>query len=198
MRVEDARALADRLGITLDESQSVAGTPPDTVASQNIPKGTQVDRNAIVRVVVNAGVPNGPPTPSGNAPIVSLPNIVGQDYDSARQMLTQAGFQFAVRFVQQSANNGTIVGQTPPAGQVPQGSTVIVMLSVSGEVPDTVGMTAEDAIKTLRAYGYSVARWQYTTNLGADGKVIGTEPSAGTALAPGSSVSVTINGTPPP
>ncbi len=197
MRVEDARTLAERLGITLDESQTVPGTPPDTIASQNIPKGTQVDRNAIVRVVVNAGVPNAP-SPSGSAPIVSLPNIVGQDYDSARQMLTQAGFQFAVRFVQQSANNGTIVAQTPPAGQVPQGSTVIVMLSVSGEVPDTVGMTGEDAIKTLRAYGYSVARWQYTTNLGAGGKVIGTEPSAGTPLAPGSSVAVTINGTPPP
>lgn len=75
---------------------------------------------------------------------------------------------------------------------------MIVMLSVSGEVPDTVGMTPEDAIKTLRAYGYSVAGWEYTTTLGADGKVIGTQPSAGTQLSPGSSVTVTVNGTPPP
>jgi serine/threonine-protein kinase len=113
-------------------------------------------------------------------------------------MLTRAGFQIAVRYAQQSANNGTIVDQTPPAGQVPQGSTVIVMLSVSGEVPDTVGMTPDDASRTLRGYGYSVARWEYTTTVGAGGKVVGTEPGAGTALAPGSSVKVTVNGTPPP
>jgi beta-lactam-binding protein with PASTA domain len=81
---------------------------------------------------------------------------------------------------------------------VPQGSTVIVMLSVSGEVPDTVGMSPVDAIKTLRAYGYSIARWEYTTTVGAGGKVVGTEPGAGTALTPGSSLTITVNGTPPP
>ncbi|MBV9056517.1 MAG: PASTA domain-containing protein, partial [Candidatus Eremiobacteraeota bacterium] len=30
------------------------------------------------------------------------------------------------------------------------------------------------------------------------GKVVGTDPAAGTSLAPGSSLSVTVNGTPPP
>ena len=198
MPVEAARAIANRLGITLDTSQSIPGMPPDTIASQNIAQGTPVDRNAIVRVVVTSGIPNASPTPEGNSQIVSLPNVVGQDYDSARQMLTQAGLQFAVRFVAQSANNGRIVDQTPPAGQVPQGSPVVITLSVSGEVPDTGGMTTEEAIKTLRAYGYSVARWEYTTAVGADGKVVGTEPSAGTPLSPGSSLTVTVNGTPPP
>jgi eukaryotic-like serine/threonine-protein kinase len=198
MSVEAARALAAQLGITLDTTQSVPGTPPDTIASQDIAQGTAVDRNAIVRVVVNSGMPNAPPTESGNGPVVSLPNVVGQDYDSARQTLTQAGFQFAVRYAQQSANNGTIVAQLPPAGQASQGSTVMITLSVSGEVPDTVGMTPEEALKTLRAYGYSVARWEYTTSLGAGGKVVGTQPDAGTSLSPGSSVSVTVNGTPPP
>ncbi len=198
MTVTLARARAEASGITLDTSQSVAGLPPDTIASQSIAQGTTVDRNAIVRVVVNNGTPNAPAVPPGNGPIVSLPNVVGQDYDSARQLLTQAGFQIAVRFAQQSANNGTIVQQTPPAGQVPQGSTVVVMLSVSGEVPDTVGLSAVDAIKLLRSYGYSISRWEYTTSAGADGKVIETQPGAGSSLSPGSSVTVTVNGTPPP
>ena len=47
-------------GITLDTSQSVAGMPADTIGSQCIAAGTKVDRNAIVRVVVN----NGSPAPS--------------------------------------------------------------------------------------------------------------------------------------
>ena len=59
-----------------------------------------------------------------------------------------------------------------------------ITLSVSGEVPDTVGMTPVDALKTLEAYGYAVSRWEYTTTVGAGGKVVGTVPGAGTALPP--------------
>ena len=134
----------------------------------------------------------------GGGPIAPLPNVIGQDYGSAVEMLTRAGFQFAVRYVTQSTNNGKIIEQAPPAGQAPQNSTVTLMLSVSGEVPDTVGMTPVDAIQTLHAYGYAPGAWEYTTAVGADGKVIGTRPGAGTPLAPGSSVTVTVNGTPPP
>jgi beta-lactam-binding protein with PASTA domain len=58
-------------------------------------------------------------------------------------------------------------------------------------------MLKSEAIKTLSEDGYSVSKWEYTTTAGADGKVVGTDPPAGTTLAPGSSVSVTLNGTPP-
>jgi len=75
---------------------------------------------------------------------------------------------------------------------------VTIILSVSGEVPDTVGKDPLDAMKTLQAYGYAVSHVDYTTSTGAGGKVIGTVPLAGTSLAPGSSVTVTVNGTPPP
>lgn len=202
MTVDAARALANRLGITLDTSQTIPGTPPDTIASQSFPQGSKVDRNAVVRLVVNNGTTNGPvaaPISNNNTgPSVNLPNVIGYDYATAQATLTQAGFQTAVRYTLQSAGNGDIVAQTPPAGQAPQGSTVTITLSVSGEVPDTGGMTVADAIATLRAYGYSVARWEYTTSVGAGGKVIGTAPPPGTALAPGSAVTVTVNGTPPP
>jgi beta-lactam-binding protein with PASTA domain len=59
-------------------------------------------------------------------------------------------------------------------------------------------MTRAEALKKLQAYGYSVSRWEYTTSAGADGKVVGTDPQAGSDLAPGSAVKVTIYGTPPP
>ncbi len=198
LTVDAARALAARLGITLDTTQTVPGTPPDTIASQDVPQGTKLDRNAVVHVVVNSGAPNGPLAPPPNGPIVTLPNVIGQDYDAARQALTLSGFQIAVRYALQNANNGYIVAQSPGSGPQAQGSTVTITLSVSGEVPDTVGLTREAATKLLHGYGYGVARFEYTTSVGADGKVVGTEPSAGTALAPESSVTVTVNGTPPP
>jgi eukaryotic-like serine/threonine-protein kinase len=198
MSLSKAQTLANDRGITLDTTQLVAGMPPGTIASQDIAQGTKVDRNAIVRVVVNNGMPSAPPTQAANGPLVALPSVIGQEYDAARQTLTQAGFQVAVTYAQQSTNNGSIVAQDPLAGQVAAGSTVTITLSVSGEVPDTDGMTVDAAEKLLESYGYKVARRQYTTAVGAGGKVIGTDPGAGTALSPGSSVTVTVNGTPPP
>ena len=115
---------------TRSESRStrrrrLPGIPPDTIASQNIAQGTKVDRNAIVRVVVNSGVPNASPTPEGNGPIVSLPNVVGQDYDSARQIADASRPSNSPCAT--SCRAPTTAGsstQTPPAGQVPQGSPV--------------------------------------------------------------------------
>ena len=199
MTLDAARALANRLGIALDTSETIPGTPPNTIASQSIPQGSKLDRNTVVRLVVNNGTASSPEAaPANNGPVAALPNVVGDDYATARLTLTQAGFQVAVRYGLQSANNGNIVAQTPPAGQAPQGSTVTVTLSVSGEVPDTVGMTPVEAIATLHAYGYSISQWEWTTSVGAGGKVIGTKPPAGTPLAPGSAVTVTVNGTRPP
>ncbi len=198
MKVEGAQSRAGALGITLDTSQTVAGMPPDTVASQSIAAGTKLDRNATVHVIVNSGLPVSTVPPAGSGPLAGLPNVAGLEYTAAIAALTAAGFQYSVRYVQQSTNNGTVVAQEPPPGQSPQGTTIVITLSVPGEVPDTNGMYKAEAIKTLSAAGYSVGKWEYTTSLGADGKVVGTVPAAGTALAPGSPVGVTVNGTPPP
>ena len=198
MPVEKAKARANDLGITLDTSQTIPGNPAGTVASQDMAAGSKVDRNAILRVVVNSGLPNAAPTPPPNGPVAAVPNVIGQDLASARQALTAAGFIVSVRYATQSTGNGTIVEQTPPAGNVPQGSTVMLTLSVSGEVPDTGGMAPAAAVRLLESYGYSVSHFTYTTAVGADGKVVATDPVAGTALAPGSSLTVTVNGTPPP
>jgi eukaryotic-like serine/threonine-protein kinase len=199
LTVDAARALANRLGITLDTTQTIPGMPPNTIASQSVPQGSKLDRNSVVRLVVNNGMPNGPvESPAANGPVANLPSVIGDDYATARQALTQSGFQIAVRFAQQSTNNGTIVAQAPSAGPQASGSTVTITLSVSGEVPDTVGLSQFDAMKLLQQYGYSVSHSEYTTTVGAGGKVVGTEPPAGTSLTPGSSVTLTVNGTPPP
>jgi beta-lactam-binding protein with PASTA domain/tRNA A-37 threonylcarbamoyl transferase component Bud32 len=198
MAVDKAQAKATVLGITLDTSQTVAGNPANTVASQSVAAGTKVDKNATVRVVVNSGIPVNASGAAQGGPMVDLPNVVSLGYAAAQAALNQAGFQSSTQYVVQTTNNGTIVAQDPQPGQSSQGARVTITLSVSGEVPDTDGMTKADAVKTLSSDGYGVSKWEYTTSAGAGGKVVGTTPTAGTALAPGSSVSVTVNGTPPP
>lgn len=199
-----AQDAAQKLGITLDTSQTVPGSPADTIAAQNPSAGTKVDKNTVVHAIVNSGggANGAPPYPAppmaGNGPAAMLPSVVGKSFVDAQAALTQAGFSVTTQYAVQAINNGNIVSQQPGPGQAPQGSTVTIVLSVSGEVPDTEGMTRTQALNTLASYGYSVSAWEYTTSVGAGGKVVGTDPDAGTTLAPGSSVKVTVNGTPPP
>jgi serine/threonine-protein kinase len=121
--------------------------------------------------------------------------VVGQDYTSAFNALSAAGFTPVLRYAQQSSNNGTIVAQDPAANaSAPKGGTVTVTLSVSGEVPDTVGMTPAAATQKLAAYGYSVGKIEYTSAVGAGGKVVGTDPEAGSDVAPPGAVTLIVNG----
>ena len=201
MSVEDARALAAKLGLTLDDSQRAAvnGVPADTIASQNPSAGQQTQKAGTVFAVVSTGVQSVPAGPVGGPPAVSVPPVSGRMYQDAVDAITGAGFRAQVQFQVSPAGNGTVVGVDPPAGtQVPAGSTVTITLSVPGEVPDTEGMAVDRATATLAAAGYAVGRVQYTTAAGAGGRVIGTDPSAGSPVKPGSAVVLIVNGNPPP
>ncbi|HEY5427359.1 MAG TPA: PASTA domain-containing protein, partial [Candidatus Tumulicola sp.] len=195
MTTAAAQAAADKAGIKLDTSQTISGMPANTIASQDATPGSKIDANVIVHVIVNGG--GGAITPVSNgAATATVPAVAGEDYASAAAALTSAGFVPHVVYAQQSTNNGTVVLQDPSANTAAApGATVTVTVSVSGEVPDTVGMSADAATRKLAAYGYNVSKIEYTTAVGAGGKVVGTVPEAGTDLAPGSSVTLTVNGT---
>ena len=197
MSVDNARAQAARLGITLDTSQQAAvnGVPADTIALQDLSPGAKIDKNTVVHATVSTGVQAGP---SGGTATAAVPGVVSQAYQSAINALGSAGFTAAVHYQVQAASNGYIVAQDPPPNaQVPSGSTINVTLAVSGEVPDTNGMSVADATATLASDGYAIARTTYTTTAGAGGRVVGTDPQVGTSLPPGTPVTLVVNGTQP-
>lgn len=197
MSVDNAQARAARLGITLDTSQQAAinGVPADTIALQDLAPGTKIDKDTVVHATVSTGVQSGANT---GTTTVAVPTLINQQYQAAINALGSAGFTTAVHYQIQTSLNGTIVAQDPPPGaQMPSGSTVNVTLSVSGEVPDTNGMSVADATATLASDGYAIARTTYTTSAGAGGRVVGTDPQVGTSLPPGTPVTLVVNGTPP-
>ncbi|PZR57330.1 MAG: Stk1 family PASTA domain-containing Ser/Thr kinase [Candidatus Meridianibacter frigidus] len=180
-----AAALLAKLNLKLHVANKVAS---DTVATgkiteQDILPQTNVDAGTVVNVVVSLG-------PAAS----SVPSISTLNYKDAVSTLTQAGFKVAVQYSVQQDANGMIIQQTPdPGTQLPRGSTVTVLLSVPGAVPDTQGMTSNDAKATLEAAGYTVGNIAFTKE-GADGKVVRTEPEAGTVKRPGEAVTVYVNG----
>ncbi|MBV8117668.1 MAG: PASTA domain-containing protein, partial [Candidatus Eremiobacteraeota bacterium] len=199
MSADKAQAVAVKAGIRLDASQQtpVAGVAAGTIASQNPAAGTSLQKGAGVSVVVSTGAQTQPIAPAG-VTTVTVPAVVGKPYQEAIDAILGAGFRAAVQFQILSTNNGTIVGEDPPpATQLTQGSPVTITLSVSGEVPDTEGMLPDRARAALSAYGYGVAQIRYTTAAGEGGRVVGTDPTVGTTLSPGSAVVLIVNGTPP-
>ncbi|MDP9110772.1 MAG: PASTA domain-containing protein, partial [Candidatus Eremiobacteraeota bacterium] len=191
MNVDDAIALAKKSGVSLDTS----GRRPDptfgngVVAAQDVAPGQQIEHDTIVHATISTGN-------SGNAAAsANVPNVVNMKYADAISQLNGGGFTAAVKFAVQAENNGLIVAQDPAPGTLSTGSsTVTVTLSVTGEVPDTEGLSMTDAQAVLLANGYRIDKVQYTPSEGADGKVIRTQPEVGTSLSPGAFVTLIVNG----
>ena len=190
MNVADAVALAKQSGVTLDVGQRAPdpGVPKDEIASQDIPPGTRVDKSVTIHALVSLGGP-------ANAGNTVVPSVVDHNYADAISALNGAGFTAAVSYSVQVDRNGIVVNQQPSAGtQVAPGSTITITLSVNGQVPDTVGLSIEAAQAELARYGYRTGKILYTTTEGAGGKVVGTDPEAGTNLPPGSELTLIVNG----
>ncbi len=194
LTLDKARAIAGREGFTINVSETAAipNIPANVIASQDIPAGTQIaaDHSIAVNVVVSSG-----------GGLTNVPNLIGSDLTSAQQQVKTAGFAAALKYLVEpgSPNNGQIIAEDPQPGTAAEkGSAIQITLSVPGEVPDTNGMTLDQAKVQLVGSGYNVGNITPTTE-GAGGKVVRTEPGAGTKLAPGSPVNIYVNNsnTPP-
>ncbi len=193
LTLDKARAIAvrDSFTINVSETAPIPNMAANVIASQDISAGTQIpaDHSATVNVVVSSG-----------GGLTNVPNLIGSDVVSALQQAKAAGFVTALKYSIEpgSPNNGQVIGEDPQQGTpAEKGSTLQMTLSVSGEVPDTNGMTLEQAKAQLADYGYSIGNITPTTQ-GAGGRVVRTEPEAGTNLAPGLPVHIYVNNSNPP
>jgi len=188
LTLDKANEIAARDGFTINVSErtTMNNVPPNVIAYQDISPGTVIpsDHSKSVNVVVSSG-----------GGLADVPNVVNDDYVSANAALAKAGFTVKILYMLHpaSADNGLVVQQDPQGGvPLEKGATVNITVSVPGEVPDTEGMDLQSAENTLQNNGYQLGNITPTTE-GADGKVVRTEPEAGTKLNPGTAVNIYIN-----
>ncbi len=188
LTLDKARELAARDGFTINitEMAAINNIPPNVIASQDVTAGTTIpaDHTQTVNVVVSTG-----------GGLSNVPSVVNDDYVSANDALTKAGFTVNIKYLihPASADNGLVVQQDPAGGTpLEKGNAVSIIVSVPGEVPDTEGMALEDAKHALINAGYTLGNITPTTE-GADGKVVRTEPFAGTTARPGTPVNIYVN-----
>ncbi|CAG4934716.1 unnamed protein product, partial [Acidithrix sp. C25] len=173
-----------RFKINYQQSSSV---PSGTVLSQSPVAGSSVSSGTSVSIQVSSG-----------AALVTLPNVTNQTIGNAESQLVPLGFSITTTYVNSSSPNGTVIKQNPTgASKVPAGSTVTLTVSNGPStisVPDVTGKPSAQAANALGTAGLSLGNTtNQSSNSVPNGDVISTNPPAGTAVAPNSSVDIVVS-----
>jgi eukaryotic-like serine/threonine-protein kinase len=138
---------------------------------------------------------------SSSAGHVNVPNVTGETEQAASARLRAKGLDVAPSLASSATvADGRVISQSPLAGsRVEKGSRVSVVVSSgpgSAALQSVDGLTATQAIARLRSVGFKPTRQDEPSSKVAKGKVIGTEPPAGTELQVGSPVTVLVSSGP--
>jgi beta-lactam-binding protein with PASTA domain/predicted Ser/Thr protein kinase len=132
---------------------------------------------------------------------VTVPDVTGQTESVALQRLKRAGLNpVAAPTASATVNSGLVLGETPPRGSVVgKGTRVTVLVSSGpGSAPlgNFEGLTYAQTAARLRAAGFKPTRRTEPSATVRQGRVISTNPPAGTELQVGSPVMVLVSSGP--
>lgn len=124
----------------------------------------------------------------------TVPSVLGMQRDEAAALFEQEGFD-NVEFVTQKSDEhaGTVLAVSPePETKGKAATPITVTVSVPFTVPEVVGMTWDVAKAALEAEGYVAdAAYVYDDSV-KEGTAVSVEPGAGSELASGSTVTVSL------
>jgi len=181
---EEAKTIIEQAGFKVTRIDDVSDAAIGTVTAQSPEGGLLHPKGRTVRLTV-----------SGSE--VTIPNLVGLTYDQAAEKLAKLGL-VAAPVDQSTADQapGTVLATAPAAGEkVAKGSTVQVTRAAEPAVavPDVKGQDQVAAQSALQNAGFSVQAISTPSDTVPMGKVIGTDPVAGTMAPKGSLVKMQVS-----
>lgn len=161
------------------------------VIGQDPSGGARVEQGSRVRLTVS----DGPGT-------ATVPDVVGQGRNAARQTLEDAGFEVEEETEPSDDVSENRVIEQRPTGQTQTetGATVTIVVSTGPErvdVPNVVGRKQADANTILQDAGFTVATTEQETQDAEPGTVLTQTPAAGSRARRGSRVSLVVAAEPP-
>lgn len=149
MSVQDAADALEDAGLELDPdyAESESDTVPEgQVISQNPPGGAQLSKGSVIRVTVSSGREQ-----------VTVPSLVGLDFDQARETLEAVGLEARPEWVDSTEPEGRVVTASDEGQQLDSGSTVSVQISngMLFVAPDLLKQTEAGALSALQEAGWS-------------------------------------------
>jgi beta-lactam-binding protein with PASTA domain len=194
MTQPDAQAAVIAAGFklgTVGTTQTASADEVGKVVAEDPAPGTQAPEGSPINVIV-----------SGGQTLVPVPAVSGMTQAAAEAALTAAGLTSKVTLSASTAiPKGSVITQAPAAGQqVARGTSIGLVVSQGAgnlAVPAVIGMTQADAQAALKAVGLG-AKSTSAYNGATKGDVYSQSPVAGTIVAPGSIINLSISSGPKP
>ncbi|MFE3002668.1 protein kinase [Nocardia sp. NPDC059246] len=187
---QDLTPMATTAPMTTTTSPAVTTTSPVAYAEP-----TPISQVVIPPVTT----PYTSPITSYPPKTIAVPDVVGTAIAQAKAQLEKDGFVVQQAEREDKHAKGTVVGLDPAAGTVKAvGSTVTVYVSTGAAtitLPTLTNLTPAAVTTTLQALGWHGTVQQSTvkvTDPAKVGKVVGQNPAAGTAVAVGATVTITV------
>ncbi|MDO5346511.1 MAG: PASTA domain-containing protein, partial [Lachnospiraceae bacterium] len=182
-----------KLTVQVYDKQYSDTIPENKVLSQTIQRGTVVDINEVLGIIISAGIEK-----------TYVPNVIGVQSEAAIQRLKDAGLVVSSKEEEYRAAPGTIGWQSLAADTETDTGTeieIIISQGIKGGdssktemVDDLAGMDYETAAEEM------LGKYLYLVNIGGEyndeipaGGIISQEPEAGTALNQNSNISVIVS-----
>ncbi len=124
----------------------------------------------------------------------AVPDIMGKTQDEAKAALDKEGLG-NVTFTTEKSNDteGTVIALSVDAGTKVKAATALtVTIAEAYTVPDVAAKSEDDAKAALEEAGYKAKTKTVYTEDVAEGTVVSVDPEAGTKLASGSAVTLSI------
>jgi serine/threonine-protein kinase len=174
MTETDARTAIGEAGLVVGDVdyEPSEEVEKDLVIEQDPNRDQYVDPGSEIDLVVSAGLPE-----------VEVPFLKGASKDEARNRLRDAKLKVDFEEAESDEPKGTVLETRPPGGtQVPQGATVVVVVSDGQEkVPDVIGLTQSEAEERIRDAGFVPESRDDTTSTEPAGTVTDQFPRDGVA-----------------
>ncbi len=183
-----ARTTLENAGFKVKVDHVANAAATGTVLSQDPAAASRAGKGSTVTLQVS----NGPGT-------VTVPDVTGLPFTDANNQLTALGLKVSPQGQpSESVQKGSVISTDPPAlAKVDKGSTVTVVVSsgpAATRIPDVSGNDPATAAQTLNSAGFRVGRTiSQASNSVPAGTVIGTDPSAGSQAAQGSTVRLIVS-----
>ncbi|EYR62964.1 serine/threonine protein kinase, partial [Actinotalea ferrariae CF5-4] len=188
---EQARAELSELGITNVTTENVdhPRIAEGRVVGTNPPAGESVSPETPVVLQLSSGQ-------------VELPDLTGLDEAAARQALVDLGLSAVITTEESDQAPGTVVRQSRTPGPVPQGSEVGLVIATEQQpdevsVPELFNLTVDTAEERLNAANLNLGTLtEEPSDEVQAGRVIRSDPSAGSPVAEGSGVNLIVSSGP--
>ncbi|MCE0761858.1 Stk1 family PASTA domain-containing Ser/Thr kinase [Pseudonocardia kujensis] len=185
-----ARTAVVNAGLLVDLKQEASDVALTNKVTRTDP-GSNVQVAERSRVTIYVGT--GPAS-------ATVPALSGKTTDEAAALLQQRGLKLGEQNTQETSDSslvGKIISSSPAAGvDAPGGSAVSVVVGTKQttvSVPDVSGQSEDQAKQTLANSGFTSVQTQNVDGGGQEGSVVGTNPAAGTRVAPGTTITLQIS-----